>query len=54
MKEELGLMALYVAVVGFSDYLVEKFNLKGIKSLIYYLIVLLMGASTLYLKNSEE
>jgi hypothetical protein len=54
MKEELGFIALYVAVFGFSDYLVEKFNLKGIKSLVYYLIVFLMGISTLYLTNQDE
>ena len=39
---------LYISGFGFSDYLVNYLNLTGVKLLIYYFILLLVGLYLLY------
>ena len=50
---EIGTIFLYVASFGFSDYIVEYFQLKKYKYLIFYLIILLTGSLILIWNNRK-
>ena len=48
LPDEIGFIFLYVAAFGFSDFLVKKMNLSGIKYLMYYFLILIIGLVIIY------
>ena len=48
LPDEIGFIFLYVAAFGFSDFLVKKMNLSGIKYLMYYFLILIIGIVIIY------
>ena len=53
-KSDYGFIMLYIAAFGFSDYFVECFKLKGIKYLIFYTLILVLGLLIVYSDNKIE
>lgn len=43
LKEEFAVIFLYIAMFGFSDYIVKYWNLKGISYILFYGLILCIG-----------
>ncbi len=43
IKHDVGLIFVYIAGFGYSDYIVERFKLEGLNYFIYYTIILILG-----------
>ena len=53
LPDEIGFIFLYVAAFGFSDFLVKKMNLSGIKYLMYYFLILIIGLVIIYFTDRD-
>ena len=54
LQLEFSIILLYVALFGFSDFIVKTFQLKKEKYLMYYAFLLLLGLTGVYYHRKKE
>lgn len=54
LKEEFAIIFLYIAMFGFSDYLVKKWKLKDTSYLLFYALVLCVGFLVYFNVNKNK